>query len=129
MHLPQPLTPVLWLFCIVLQSTTILASKDGGSLTLEALLVDSAIPHTSILRASPTPTNALELRQVANAGVGGAGNVPAAAQPAANAVANAVTTVMVVTVVGGVTQTVASVFTQSAGAGVTAPSFKRSFRI
>ena len=56
------------------------------------------------------------------AGVGGAGAAPAAAQPGANAQANPVTTVQVVTVVGGVTKTIEQLYTQSfAGAATSVP--------
>ncbi|KAG8530283.1 uncharacterized protein KY384_004785 [Bacidia gigantensis] len=55
------------------------------------------------------------------AGVGG-GGAPAQAQPAANVgQANPVTVITVATVVGGVTKQVPQTFTQSAGAGGSAP--------
>lgn len=54
------------------------------------------------------------------AGVGGGGQ--AAAQPAPGAVANPVTTIMVNTVVGGVTTQVAVPYTQSFGAAASIPS-------
>ena len=56
------------------------------------------------------------------AGVGG-GGVPAA-QPAAGAQANSVTTEMIQTVVGGVTKQVQHVFTQSFAAAATPPPVK-----
>lgn len=55
-------------------------------------------------------------------GVGGAGAAPAAAQPVAGAQANPVTTIMVQTVVGGVTKQVPKVYTQTFGAAVSAPA-------
>lgn len=55
------------------------------------------------------------------AGVGGAGAAPAAGQPTPGAQANPVTTIQVVTVVGGVTKTVPSVYSQQFGGASTAP--------
>lgn len=109
---------------------------------LDAVLVEPPSSRsTSSLSPTPTPfLQHLDLRQVAAAqpaaaapvaaapaaaapaaGVGGAGAAPAAAQPAAGAQANPVTTIMVATVVGGVTTQVPKVYTQTFGAAVSAP--------
>lgn len=77
----------------------------------------AAAPATTTPAAGAQQPAAVPAPAAPAAGVGGAGAAPAAAQPAAGAQANAVTTVMVNTVVNGVTQQVASVFTQIQGAG------------
>ena len=69
--------------------------------------------------ANPAPVNNPNAAAPV-AGVGG-GAVPGA-QPGANAQANPVTTIMVQTVVGGVTKQVPVAFTQTFGAGASAPA-------
>ncbi|KAL9629677.1 MAG: hypothetical protein Q9164_006774 [Protoblastenia rupestris] len=71
-----------------------------------------AAPAPNVAPAPPDPVAPV-------AGVGGGG--AAVPQPPAGATANPVTTINVVTVVGGVTQTIPKAFTQSFGAGESGP--------
>ena len=75
------------------------------------------VPNPAAPAANPVAPGAAPPQ----AGVGGAGAAPAAAQPAPGAQANPVTTILVQTVVGGVTKQVPVAFTQTFGAGVSAP--------
>lgn len=83
-----------------------------------------AAPVPANAPAAPAPAAAVPVAPAAApaVGVGGAGAAPAAAQPVAGALANPVTTIMVQTVVGGVTKQVPKVYTQTFGAAVSAPA-------
>ena len=110
-----------------LATTQVLARIDRPNLKptprdLNAILVE---PATSSPSPSPTPIlQHLELRQAAApaAGVGGAGAVPPAAQPPADAGANSITTQQITTVVGGVTKVINTIITETSDAGATAPA-------
>ncbi|MCJ1453886.1 hypothetical protein MMC28_004235 [Mycoblastus sanguinarius] len=139
------LTTNIPLFLIPFLATT--QALEPMLRSLDAILVEPREPASS---PSPTPfLKHLDLRQAAAqaaapdpaavapaaaapaavapaaaapaAGVGGAGNAPAAAQPAAGVQANPETTLMVQTVVGGVTTTVPIVYTQTFGAAASTP--------